>query len=187
MASDTIRRIDERSIDSFSDETSRCLLRKRMHWHWTYLCFEKCSQVCWCTVLNSLNSNTFRWSAAKGSRQRGDPELQLLLARTYRDIEDYAGASKHYLHTEQPIEFAQMLSKWSETGFESERDLYLTRAVLQYVWYPNTRCRDGLTVFLDCWVSRTWETPMLCLTSLQTQTKSSTRLWSISCVFCSWR
>jgi hypothetical protein len=72
-----------------------------------------------------------RWSAEEGSRRRGDPELQLLLARAYQSVGDYSHASKHYLHSENPSEFAKMLYTWSKEGYSSEVELYITRVVLQ--------------------------------------------------------
>lgn len=74
-----------------------------------------------------------RWTAAEGSRKRGDPELQLLLARAYRAAGDYVHSAKHFLHAENPSEFAVALFEWSSQGYPSESDLYLARAVLQYV------------------------------------------------------
>lgn len=76
-----------------------------------------------------------RWSAAEGSRKRGDPELQLLLSRAHRHAGDYTHAAKHYLHAESPVEFADALFDWSKLGYASEFDLYVARAVLQYVLY----------------------------------------------------
>uniref|UniRef100_M4C6B6 Uncharacterized protein n=1 Tax=Hyaloperonospora arabidopsidis (strain Emoy2) TaxID=559515 RepID=M4C6B6_HYAAE len=75
--------------------------------------------------------NAVKWSAAKGSRKRGDPELQLLLARAYCTAGDFPHAMKHFLHAENPEEMADALFQWSTRGYPSESDLYLARAVLQ--------------------------------------------------------
>jgi tetratricopeptide (TPR) repeat protein len=75
--------------------------------------------------------NAVKWSAAEGARKRGDPELQLLLARAYRTAGDFTRAIKHFLHAENPEEMADALSQWSTKGYPSESDLYLARAVLQ--------------------------------------------------------
>lgn len=40
--------------------------------------------------------NAVKWSAAEGARKRGDPELQLLLARAYRTAGDFTHAMKHF-------------------------------------------------------------------------------------------
>lgn len=75
--------------------------------------------------------NAVKWSAAEGARKRGDPELQLLLARAYRTAGDFTHAMKHFLHSENPQELADALFQWSTQGYPSESDLYLARAVLQ--------------------------------------------------------
>lgn len=83
--------------------------------------------------------NAVKWSAAEGARMRGDPELQLLLARAYRTAGDFTHALKHFLHAENPQELADTLFQWSEQGYPSESDLYLARAVLQLLSLENLR------------------------------------------------
>lgn len=80
-----------------------------------------------------------KWSAEKGSRKRGDSELQHLLALAYRQAKDFTHAAKHYLHAEKPVEFAAMLFEWANEGYASELDLYLARAVLQLLSLENLR------------------------------------------------
>ena len=74
-----------------------------------------------------------KWSAKYGTRKRGDPALQLLVARAYRNAEDFVSSTCHYLHAEAPVEFTEMIIQWCKKGTRSERDLFVTRAVLQYV------------------------------------------------------
>ncbi|OWY97101.1 hypothetical protein PHMEG_00032456 [Phytophthora megakarya] len=83
--------------------------------------------------------NAVKWSAAEGARKRGDPELQLLLARAYRTAGDFTAAMKHFLHAENPQELAEALFQWSTQGYPSESDLYLARAVLQLLSLENLR------------------------------------------------
>uniref|UniRef100_A0AAV1UN74 Golgi to ER traffic protein 4 n=1 Tax=Peronospora matthiolae TaxID=2874970 RepID=A0AAV1UN74_9STRA len=83
--------------------------------------------------------NAVKWSAAKGARKRGDPELQLLLARAYCTAGDFPHAMKHFLHAENPDEMANALFQWSTRGYPSESDLYLARAVLQLLSLENLR------------------------------------------------
>ncbi|EEY68586.1 uncharacterized protein PITG_17700 [Phytophthora infestans T30-4] len=83
--------------------------------------------------------NTVKWSAEEGARKRGDPELQLLLARAYRTAGDFTHALKHFLHAENPQELADTLFQWSTQGYPSESDLYLARAVLQLLSLENLR------------------------------------------------
>ncbi|KAG7383318.1 Golgi to ER traffic protein 4 [Phytophthora pseudosyringae] len=83
--------------------------------------------------------NAVKWSAVEGARKRGDPELQLLLARAYRSAGDFTHAMKHFLHAENPQELAEALFQWSTQGYPSESDLYLARAVLQLLSLENLR------------------------------------------------
>ncbi|KAG2763470.1 hypothetical protein JG687_00007924 [Phytophthora cactorum] len=83
--------------------------------------------------------NAVKWSAEEGARKRGDPELQLLLARAYRTAGDPTHAMKHFLHAENPQELADALFQWSTQGYPSESDLYLARAVLQLLSLENLR------------------------------------------------
>lgn len=89
--------------------------------------------------LATFLKNAVRWSADEGARKRGDPELQLLLARAYRTAEDFSRAIKHFLHAENPHELADTLFQWSTHGYSNESDLYLTRAVLQLLSLENLR------------------------------------------------
>ncbi|CAH0489146.1 unnamed protein product [Peronospora farinosa] len=91
------------------------------------------------TDLASFLKNAVKWSAIEGARKRGDPELQLLLARAYQTAEEFSNAMKHFLHAENPQELAEMLFQWSTLGYPSESDLYLTRAVLQLLSLENLR------------------------------------------------
>jgi len=47
--------------------------------------------------------------------------------------QDYGASQKHWLHSHHPREFAQILLEWSKKGLLGERDLYIARAVLQYL------------------------------------------------------
>ncbi|KAG6611125.1 uncharacterized protein IUM83_15915 [Phytophthora cinnamomi] len=89
--------------------------------------------------LAAVLKNAVKWSAAEGARKRGDPELQLLLARAYRTAGDFSHAMKHFLHAENPQELADTLFQWSTQGYPSESDLYLARAVLQLLSLENLR------------------------------------------------
>ncbi|CAH0479210.1 unnamed protein product [Peronospora belbahrii] len=91
------------------------------------------------TDLAQILKNAVKWSAMEGARKRGDPELQLLLARAYRTAEDLTHAIKHFLHSENPQELADALFQWSMKGYPSESDLYLARVVLQLLSLENLR------------------------------------------------
>lgn len=89
-----------------------------------------------------LNAARFYWNTLKVRfqiqslpRQR-DPQLFLFLydgcllsSRIAR--QDYTNAQKHFVRGEAVDENAAMLKEWLEIVFEHERDLLLTRAVLQ--------------------------------------------------------
>ncbi|CEG38706.1 Uncharacterized conserved protein [Plasmopara halstedii] len=92
-----------------------------------------------CADLTTFLKNAVKWSASEGTRQRGDPELQLLLARAYQVVGDYPHAMKHFLHAENPQELADTLFQWSSHGYPNEFDLYLARAVLQLLSLENLR------------------------------------------------
>ncbi|RHY58516.1 hypothetical protein DYB38_000860 [Aphanomyces astaci] len=77
--------------------------------------------------------NAVKWSKTIGTRQRGDPELQLWLPRVYTHEKDFTNANNHYLHAESPLEFAAVLVQHANEGYASEADLFVVRAVLQYV------------------------------------------------------
>ncbi|TMW69322.1 hypothetical protein Poli38472_001478 [Pythium oligandrum] len=83
--------------------------------------------------------NAVKWSSTEGSRKRGDPELQLLLARAHRQAGELTLSAKHFLHAENPVEFADMLFEWSKQGYPSEYDLYIARVVLQLLSLENLR------------------------------------------------
>lgn len=90
------------------------------------------------------------WTSKKGDRKRGDPEIQLLVAKAYEKAADYVSASKHYLHAEKPVDFSNMLIDWANLGMNSERDLFLARAVLQLLCVENLRDANIVyTTFLE--------------------------------------
>ena len=88
------------------------------------------------------DSSTFlkdalKWTKEDGRHPRGDPVVHLLLAQNYRVLGKYDTAAQHYLFSEQPDEFADMLLQWSSSGRRQERDLFLGRAVLRLLCLEN--------------------------------------------------
>ncbi|EQC35404.1 hypothetical protein SDRG_07114 [Saprolegnia diclina VS20] len=100
-----------------------------------------------------------KWSKAHGSRQRGDAELQLWLARVYTVATDYTNANNHFLHAEQPREMSQMLMAHAATGYASEADLFVARAVLQLICLENLR--DANVVLTEFLAARPLDTPLI--------------------------
>jgi len=86
-----------------------------------------------------------KWSSNLGDNKEGDPRLHNLIAAIDHQAADYGMAQKHYLRGSQPEQFAQALLEWSREGFPSEEDLYIARAVFQYLALRNLR--DANIVF----------------------------------------
>lgn len=55
------------------------------------------------------------------------------LAKTYVEMNDYSQAQKYYIKGDSPQECADMLERRIKDGYASEADLFIARAVLQYV------------------------------------------------------
>jgi len=94
----------------------------------------------------SLLKSALKWSVAEGAAannnnttKQGDPNLHAQLAKAYYEADEYPYAQKHYLKSNQPKEFGQMLIDWANEGYSSERDLYIARAVLMYLSLSNLR------------------------------------------------
>lgn len=74
-----------------------------------------------------------RWSVSEGTNKQGEPELHDLLAESYFRQNEYGKAQRHFLRGNRPERFAEVLTSWSNQAYPSERDLFIARAVLQYV------------------------------------------------------
>ena len=79
------------------------------------------------------------FTAERGPWTSGDSELHRLASLAALKEQDIMLATKHMLHAHRPDELAAMLVKWAKLGPESERDLYLARAVLQLLCLENLR------------------------------------------------
>jgi hypothetical protein len=79
------------------------------------------------------------FTAEKGPWVSGDPELHRVASLAALKEQDIMVATKHQLHAHRPEEYANLLVKWAKLGPESERDLYLARAVLQLLCLENLR------------------------------------------------
>lgn len=89
--------------------------------------------------------NAIKWSVAEGENKLGDPSLHFAFAERYLSLEEYGKAQKHYLRSGNPVRFASVLSSWSKTAYPSEADLFIARAVLQYLCFGNLK--DANTVY----------------------------------------
>lgn len=81
------------------------------------------------------------WStlAKHGHFAKGDPDFHLLRAQAMQRRKDLPSASTNFLHAGKPQLFAQFLYDWSALGYQSERDMFLTRAVLQLLALENLK------------------------------------------------
>ncbi|KAF0689536.1 Aste57867_19039 [Aphanomyces stellatus] len=100
-----------------------------------------------------------KWSKTHGARQRGDPELQLWLARVYTIEQDFTNANNHFLHAEAPAELAAMLVSHANQGYASEADLFVARAVLQLAALENLR--DANVVLTEFLAKKPLDTPLI--------------------------
>ncbi|KDO24839.1 hypothetical protein SPRG_09672 [Saprolegnia parasitica CBS 223.65] len=85
--------------------------------------------------------------------------LQLWLARVYTVATDYTSANNHFLHAEQPREMSHMLVAHAATGYASEADLFVARAVLQLICLENLR--DANIVLTEFLAARPLDTPLI--------------------------
>ena len=84
------------------------------------------------------------FTSERGPWDHGDPELHRLAGRANLKEGDILATSKHMIHAHRPDEFNTILIKWANSGPESERDLYLARAVLQLLCFENLRDANAL-------------------------------------------
>lgn len=87
-----------------------------------------------------------QWStlAKHGQYETGDPTFHSMRARAMVRANDLSAAAMNYLHTGKPVEFAEFLYNLSCQGYQSERDLFLTRAVLQLLALENLKDANEL-------------------------------------------
>jgi len=85
--------------------------------------------------------------------------LFALLARSYAESKDYSRAQKYYIKGETPQEFAEMLEKWIKQGYASEADLFIARAVFQYLSLANLR--DANIIFSALTKNMSVNTPLI--------------------------
>lgn len=71
-----------------------------------------------------------RWSTSVENKD-AEKEIHNLLAESYRSQNSFGKAQSHYLRGTKVDDFCDMLCLWSKTVLPSERDLLITRAVLQ--------------------------------------------------------
>eukprot|EP01083_Nonionella_stella_P068005 180249_1 len=78
-----------------------------------------------------------RWTSKHGSHPSGDPALHFEMAKFYAEREDHGASHRHYLRAQHPCDHLRMVEVWAKSGFRSERDLFFSRCVLQYLYLQN--------------------------------------------------
>jgi Golgi to ER traffic protein 4 len=82
-----------------------------------------------------------RWTSSSGCRgatANGDVALNVTAGRAAAALGEYGDASRFYICGDNPKEHAAVLAAWCDAeGLASERDLFLTRCVLQYATSEN--------------------------------------------------
>mmetsp|Transcript_11106 Transcript_11106/g.21271 ORF Transcript_11106/g.21271 Transcript_11106/m.21271 type:complete len:148 (-) Transcript_11106:296-739(-) len=74
-----------------------------------------------------------KWTAEHGPCPHGDPRLHTDLARFHDRRREYAEAHRHYVRGSRPGDHARCVMEWVRQGYPSERDLFVTRGVLEYL------------------------------------------------------
>lgn len=85
------------------------------------------------------------WSSTPANNKQGAPELHDFFSQIYTKEKDFALAEKHFLRGTNPRGYAEMLVELSRNGYESEKDLFIARAVFQYLCLSNLK--DANAVF----------------------------------------
>jgi len=77
------------------------------------------------------------YSSQYGSSSQGEPLLHKDFALFYQSRQEYNLSQRHYLRSDSYRDHAKMLLEWATKGFLSEFDLFIARAVLQYLCLEN--------------------------------------------------
>jgi len=109
----------------------------------------------------ALLKTAIKWSRTEGPHKQGEPVLHAHLAKAYHEASEYAHAQKHYLKSNQPQEFGQMLILWANDGYLSERDLYIARAIFMYLSLSNLRDANIIFQVFTQSLSPVQATPLL--------------------------
>jgi hypothetical protein len=80
-----------------------------------------------------------KWTAAAAGGRQGDARLHLAAARCHRTLNEHGAAAKHYPRGFAPAEYAAFLEERSREALPEEQDLFICRAVLQYLALGNTQ------------------------------------------------
>eukprot|EP01089_Gocevia_fonbrunei_P003298 TRINITY_DN13230_c0_g1_i1.p1 TRINITY_DN13230_c0_g1~~TRINITY_DN13230_c0_g1_i1.p1 ORF type:complete len:294 (-),score=49.46 TRINITY_DN13230_c0_g1_i1:20-901(-) len=108
----------------------------------------------------SFMKSAIRWSLTKGTHKQGDPKLHLTLAKYYSSQQLFGDAHKHWIRSDDPKAFAEVMIQYANEGYPSEKDLYIARAVLQYLILGNLK--DANIIFdIFCQKEAGLSTPLI--------------------------
>jgi len=79
-----------------------------------------------------------RWTMAEGKKY-GEAVLHDLLAEWFTQQKEYGYAQRHYIRGDSSDKFAVMLVNFAKLGHPSEADLFIARAVFQYLCLGKTK------------------------------------------------
>lgn len=85
------------------------------------------------------------WSSREDNNNQGHPLLHNTFAKYFASLEEYESAQNHFIRGSDPEAYAEILIEWAKTGYPSEFDLYIARAVLMYLCLSNLK--DANIVF----------------------------------------
>ncbi|GAB5356296.1 hypothetical protein AAMO2058_000278600 [Amorphochlora amoebiformis] len=80
-----------------------------------------------------------QWTSKLGECPHGDARLHTDLARYYHGKNSYGLAHRHYVRGRRPTDHARLVLEWAKKGYPSERDLFIARAVLEYLCVENLK------------------------------------------------
>jgi len=93
----------------------------------------------------TMMKEAIRWSIEQGDNKFGTPELHTAFAISYQRQKEFGKSLKHFVKGNDPKQFANMLAEWSSETYPGERDLLISRAVLQYLCLSNLK--DAIVVY----------------------------------------
>jgi len=89
-----------------------------------------------------------QWTAKYGPCPYGDPKLHNDLARFHDQAKEFSKANKHYVRGTRPLDHARCVLTWAQKGYPSELDMFVARAVFEYLCLENLK--DANTFFQAC-------------------------------------
>eukprot|EP00128_Syssomonas_multiformis_P018171 Colp12_sorted_trinity150504_noHs@30975 len=97
-------------------------------------------------IRKKFMKEALRWSSKYGPNTRGAPELHQAFARKLWKEGSYSLSQGHFLHAGEAAvsDFTAMLIEWSTKGYSSEVDLFLARAILQYLCLEDLKNANAL-------------------------------------------